>query len=146
MLPINISSSLISLLQRLTVKEQLLEIHTHIKLGRGKSGKITSDQLELLRMSSSTTLPEVNESESWEPLPWISVKGYFKEHLMEPWLKAQSEVPFHMSHRPSGEITSQTQQKMMMANLEEFYQGSTETTKTGTQIQNNKGHPHLRRR
>ena len=57
---------------------------------------------------------------------------------MEPWLKAQSEVPFHMSHRPSGKMTGQTQQKMKTVNLEEFYRGSTEPTKTATQIQNNK--------
>ena len=91
---------LISLLQRLPVKDRLLERHTRNKLGRGQGGKNTADQLELWRMSSSTTLPEVNESELWEPLPWLSMKGYFQDHLMEPWLKAQSEVPFHMSHRP----------------------------------------------
>ena len=68
----------------------------------------------------------------------LSVKGDFQDHLMEPWLKAQSEVPFHMSHRPSGKITGQTQQNMKTANLEELYQGSTEPTKTATQIQNNK--------
>ena len=57
---------------------------------------------------------------------------------MEPWLKAQLEVPFHMSLRPSSKITGQTQQKMKTEKLEEFYRGSTEPTKTTTQIQNNK--------
>ena len=57
---------------------------------------------------------------------------------MQPWLKAQSEVSFHMSHRTSGKMTGQTQQNMKTANLEEFYRGSTEPTKTETQIQNNK--------
>ena len=70
--------------------------------------------------------------------PWLSVKEDFQDHLMEPWLKAQSEVPFNMSHRPSGKITGQTKQKMKTATLEEFYRGSTEPTKTATQIQNNK--------
>ena len=107
------------------MKEQLRERHTWTKLGRGQGGKTTADQLELLRMSSSTNLPKANESESWEPLPWLSMKGDFQDHLMEPWLKAQSEVPFHMSHRPSGKMSVQTQQKMKTANLEEFYQGST---------------------
>ena len=49
---------------------------------------------------------------------------------MEPWLKAQSEVPFHMSHRHH--------QRMKTKNLEEFCRGSTEPTKTATQVQNNK--------
>ena len=97
-LPREISSWLISLLQRLPMKEQLRERHTRTKLGRGKGGKTTTYKLELFRMSSSTTLPKANESESWEPLPWLSVKGYFQDHLMEPWLKAQSEVPFNISH------------------------------------------------
>ena len=117
-LPREISSRMISLLQRLPVKEQLRERHMRTKLGRGQGGKTTAYQLELSRMSSSTTLPEANESESWEPLPWLSVKGDFQDHLTEPWLKAQSEVPLHMSHRPSGEMTGQTQQKMKTANLE----------------------------
>ena len=83
------------------MKEKLQERHTRTKPGRGQGGKTTADQLELLRMSSLTTLPKANESESWKPLPWLSVKEYFQDHLMEPWLKAQSEVPFHISHRPS---------------------------------------------
>ena len=77
-------------MQRLTVKEQLLEKHMRTKLEHGQGGKTTVDELELLRMISWTTLPEVNKSESWEPLPWISVNGDFQDHLMEPWLKAQS--------------------------------------------------------
>ena len=133
-----ISSWLISLIQRLPLKEQLLEIHTRTKIGRGQGGKNTVDQLELSRMSPSTTVPEVNESESWEPLPWLYVKGNFQDHLMEPWSKAQSEVLFHMYHRPSGKMTGQTQQKTKTENLEEFYRGSKEPTKTATQIQNNK--------
>ena len=56
-MPIEISSWMILLLQRLPVKEQLLEIHTQTKIGLGQGGKITADQLKLLRMSSSTTLP-----------------------------------------------------------------------------------------
>ena len=140
-LPREISSWLISLLQRLPVTEQLWERHMRTRLGRGQGGKNTVDQLELSRMSYSTTLPGSNESESWEPLSSLSEKGDFQDHLMEPWLKAQSEVPFHMSHRPSGKMTGQTKQKTKTANLEELYLGSTEPTKTATQIQNNKRPP-----
>ena len=137
-LPSKISSWLILLLERLPVKEQLLEIHTQIKLRRGQYGKTTAYQLEFSRMISSTTLPEVNESEPWEPLPWISVKGYFQDHLTEPWLKEQSELPFHMSHRPSRKMSGQIQQKMKTTNLEDFYWGSTEPKKTASQIKKNK--------
>ena len=44
-LPREISSWLISLLQRLTVKDQLRERHTQTKLGRGQGGKTIADQL-----------------------------------------------------------------------------------------------------
>ena len=67
-MPREISSWLISLRYRLPVKEQLLGKHTQNKLGRGQGGKTTADQLEFSRMSPSTTLPEVKESESLEPL------------------------------------------------------------------------------
>ena len=117
LLPREISSWLILLLQRLSVKDHLQERHTRTNLGRGQGGKTTADQLELLRVSSLTTLPEANESESWEHLLWLFVKGDFQDYLIEPWLKAQSELPFHMSHRPSGEMTGQTQKKMKTANL-----------------------------
>ena len=62
-LPSKISSWLISLLQRLPVKEQLRERHTRTKLGRGQGGKNTADQSELLRMISSTTSGVDKESD-----------------------------------------------------------------------------------
>ena len=97
-------------------------------------------------MSSSTTLPEAYESESWEPLPWLSVKGDFQDHLMEPWLKAQSEVPFHMSHRPSGKMTGQTQQKMKTVKLEAFFKSVQSLQKQRPKSKWKKVHPHLRHR
>ena len=79
-----ISFGLILLLQRLPVKEKLLERHTQTKLGRGQGGKNTADQLELSKMSSLTNLPEANESESWEPLSWLSVRGDFRTISWNP--------------------------------------------------------------
>ena len=128
------------------MQEQLRERHTRTKLGRGQGGKTTADQLELTRMTSSTTLPEANKSESWEPLPWLSMKGYFQYHLMEPWLKAQYEVPFHISHIPSGKLTGQTKKKMKTVNLEEFIQAVQSLQKQRPKSKTIKGHPHLRRR
>eukprot|EP00957_Ditylum_brightwellii_P019604 1478731-Ditylum_brightwellii.AAC.1 len=67
--------------------------------------------LESMRTSSLMASPGDSGSNSWEPLPWLSMKGGFQESLMIPWLKEQSEVPFHMWHRPSEETTVQTQTK-----------------------------------
>ena len=114
-LPREISSWLTSLLQRLPVKEQSRGKHTRTKLGRGQGGTNTAVQLELSRTNSLTTSGVDKESDSWEPLPWLSVKGDFHDHLMKPWLKEQSEVPSHLSHRPSGKMTGQTQLRTRMA-------------------------------
>ena len=124
-LPKEISSWMIYMLHRLPMKEQLRERHTRTKIRRGQGAKTTADQLELSRMSYLTTLTEANKLESWEPLPWLSVKGHFQDHLMEPGLKAQSKVPFHLSQIPSGKMTGQTQQNMKTVNLQAFYRGST---------------------
>ena len=137
-LPSKISSWLTSLLQRLTVKEQLRVKHTRTKLGRGQGGKNTAVQSELSRVNSLTTSGVDKESYSWMPLSWLSVKGGFQDNLMTPWLKAQSEVPSHLSHRPSGKMTGQTRKKTRMANLEEFYLGNTGHLRTAPQIQHNK--------
>eukprot|EP00957_Ditylum_brightwellii_P136866 10437471-Ditylum_brightwellii.AAC.1 len=52
-------------------------------------------------MSSSKASQEINKSDCWEPLPWLSMGEGFQDKLMIPWLWTQSEVPFHMWHRPS---------------------------------------------
>ena len=76
-LPSEISSWLTLLLQRLPVKEHLRERHTRTKLGRDQDGKNTVNQSESLRMIYSTTSVVDKESDSWEPLSWLSVKGDF---------------------------------------------------------------------
>jgi hypothetical protein len=137
-LPKEISSWLISLLLRLPVKEQLQERHMRTKLGRGvdsNSGVIP------LASSTTTTLKtsqKVKESGSSEPLPWLCVEQGFQDHLMTPWLRAQSEVPFHLWHRPSGRTTGQILRKTKMASLGDFYRGNTEPTEMKTQIQSSK--------
>ena len=136
-LPNEISSWLISLLQRLPEKEQLRERHTRTKLGRGEDGKSISNPLEL-QTSSSTVSTDTNASNSLEPLPWLCVKQGFLDQLMIPWLKAQSEVPSHLWHRPSGTMIGQTQQKMKTESLADFYLANSEHTEIKIQTQSSK--------
>jgi hypothetical protein len=136
-LPNEISSWLISLLQRLPEKEQLRERHTRTKLGRGEDGVSTSSP-SVQMTTTSTTSQDPNESNSWEPLPWLCVEEDFQDQLMTPWLKAQSEVPFHMWHRPSGKTIGQTQPKTMMASLADFYHAYSEPSEMKTLTQSNK--------
>ena len=137
-LPKEISSWLISLLQKLPVKEQLRERHTRTKLGRGGDGKLTVTPLESSKMSSSTISRNLKGSNSWEPSPWLCVEDDFQDQLMTPWLKAQSEVPFHMWHRPSEKMTGQIQQEMRTVSFEEFYHANSGCSKTMIQTRSNK--------
>eukprot|EP00957_Ditylum_brightwellii_P138676 10570306-Ditylum_brightwellii.AAC.1 len=89
-------------------------------------------------MSSLTASQEVLESSLWEPLPWLSVKDGFQEKLMIPWLRAQSEVPFYMWHRPSEKTITLIQQKTKTASVEDFYCANTGHSKTRTKSQGNK--------
>ena len=137
-LPNEISSWLTSLLRKLPVKEQLQERHTRTKLGRGGDGSNGASQLDSTMTSTLTTSQDINESNSLEPLPWLCGKHDFQERLMIPWLKAQSEVPFHMWHRPSGRTTDQTPQGMKMASLADFYLANSGRSETQTHHQGNK--------
>jgi len=137
-LPNEISSWLTSLLRKLPVKEQLRERHTRTKLGRLGDRSNGASQLDSRMTSTSTTFQDINESNSSEPLPWLCGKHDFQERLMIPWLKAQSEVPFHMWHRPSGRTTDQTLQGTKMASLADFYLANSGRSGTQTHHQGNK--------
>ena len=138
-LPKEISSWLTSLLQRLPVKEQLWGKHTRTKLRCGADGKSGATQSASSTTSSSmTSTAKANESDLWEPSPWLCVKQDFQDQLMTPWLKAQSEIPSRLWHRPSGRTIGQTQPKTKMASLADFYRISSERSETRTQLQSNK--------
>jgi hypothetical protein len=137
-LPNEISSWLTSLLQRLPVKEQLLERHTRTKLGRSEDGRSIATQLASSTTTTSITSPEVRESNSWEPLPWLCVGHGFQDQLMTPWLRAQSEVPSHMWHRPSGKMTDRILRETRTASLDDFYHSSIEPSGMKTQPRSNK--------
>jgi hypothetical protein len=46
--------------------------------------------------SSSKTCPKPTKSKSLEVLPWLCIKGNFLDHVMLPWLKAESQIPSTM--------------------------------------------------
>jgi hypothetical protein len=108
LLPIEISSWLTSLLQKLPVKEQLWEAHTKTTLGHGTVSPDTSSPSELAMTSSSTPSQDPNKTRSLEPLPWLSGRGNFLDHLMTPWLWAQSKIPSRIYVRPSGRTADPT--------------------------------------
>jgi hypothetical protein len=95
-LPNEISSWLTSLLQKLPVREQLWEAHTRTKLGRGDAFPNTLSPSESAMTSSLSPSQDPNETRSLVPLPWLSVKGDFWDHVITPWLWAQFEIPSRM--------------------------------------------------
>ncbi len=137
-LPNEISLWLTSLLQKLPVKEQLWEAHMRTKLGRGNASPYTSSPSDLATTSSLTPSPDPNETRSLGPLPWLSVRGNFQDHLMTPWLWAQSEIPSRMYVRPSGRTVGPIQPRTMTSNLASSYINSSEPTRTLTPKKSNK--------
>ena len=137
-LPKEIDSWLTSVLQRLPVKEQLRSKHTRTKIGRGGGGSSGPSQLDSNMTFSSMDSNEPRESNSWVPSPWLSVKDDFPDRLMIPWLRAQSEIPFHMWHRPSETMTARTPHWTRTATLADFYRTSIERLKIKTLRQNSR--------
>ena len=137
-LPNEISSWLISVLEKLPVKAQLQERHTRTKLGRGADGKNGVTPLDSSTINCWTISQDTNASYSSELSPWLCIAEDFWDQLMTPWLKAQSEVPSHMWLRPSGIRADQIQPKTKMASLGGFYLANLGPTKTRTPTQSNK--------
>jgi hypothetical protein len=128
-LPSKITSWLIALLQKLPVNQQFNEVHTQSKLGRGNNGASTTNALGTTT-SSSNISHNINVSKSSEPLPWLCKKDGFWDQLMTDWLKAQSQVPFHMYAQPSEKKASQTHPSMKIPGLDSFYSDSIGASKT----------------
>ncbi len=137
-LPNKISSWLTSLLQKLPMREQLREAHTRTKLACGDASPDTSSPSELAMTSSLTPSQDPNKTRLLVPLPWLSVKGDFWDHLITPWLWAQSEIPSRMYVRPSGRTADPTQPRTMTSNLASFYTDRSEPTKMPTPKKSNK--------
>jgi hypothetical protein len=92
-LPNEIVSWLTLLLLRLPVKQQLAETHLTTKLGRGIATQSTAKASDSETTFSSKTCQEPAELKSSEVSP---VKGDFLDHVMLPWLRAQSLIPSTM--------------------------------------------------
>jgi hypothetical protein len=136
-LPRKITSWLIALLQKLPVNQQFNEVHTRSKLGHGNDGASTTNALGTTT-SSSNISHDINKSKSLEPLPWLCKKDGFWDQLMTNWLKAQSQIPFHMYAQPSEKMASQTHPSTKMPGLDSFYSNSIGASKTQTQQRNTK--------
>ncbi len=128
---------MITLLQKLPVNQQFGKVHTRNKLGRGNDGASTTNALRTMT-SSSNISQEINESKSSVPLPWLCKKDGFQDQLMTDWLKAQSQVTFHMYVQPSEKMASQTHPSTKMPRLDSFYSNSIGASKTQTQQRNTK--------
>ena len=87
-LPNEILSWLTLLLLRLPVKQQLVDTHSTMKLGRGIVTPSTAP---------SKTCPKLTESKLLEVLQWLCVKGNFLDHVMYALL-AESTVSDTLNH------------------------------------------------
>jgi hypothetical protein len=118
------------MLQQLPVNVLLQECHRTMGLELGGSRNNTVNLLDAMTFTW-TGSPSKRECSCWELLPWLSEREDFCGNaIVNVWLREQHEAPYHMWCRPSGQRADQTPQKMQIANLASFYQGSPEPTKT----------------
>ena len=137
-LPNEIVSWLISLLQKLPVKEQLREKHMKSNLELGADGTPTVNQSALSTTCFSMDSSDINGSKSSEPLPWLSAKDGSLNELMGPWLVNQSKIPSTLWQRPSGRTDSGTQPGTKILKLRSFYNDSIELSRKETPKRNNR--------
>jgi hypothetical protein len=131
LLPNEISSWLISLLQRLPVNKQLWEAHMTTNLEPGNGGQVTATRLECL---TSTWMNLINkiESSSSVQLPLLSGREDFCMNGMNRWLREQSRIPFPLWYRPSQRQAGKNQHETTTMSLASFYCGN--FLHTGTTI------------
>ncbi len=131
LLPNEISSWLILLLQRLPMIPRLREEHMTARLELGHDGMSAASQLDA-KTYSWTTSASKNKSFCFEHSPWLSEVGDSLIHALTHWLKAQSEAPSQMWCRPSGHWGDRIPQKMQTISLASFYQDSSKPSETKT--------------
>ena len=137
LLPNEINSWLILLLERLPMNKRLREEHTMTNLEHGPDGKGTVSQSDV-ETSSRTASASKNKSSCLELLPWLSGAGNSQTHVSTHWLKAQSEVPSQMWCRPSSHWEDRIPQRTQITSLASFYQGSSEHSEMTTLRRSNK--------
>jgi hypothetical protein len=123
-LPKEITSWLTLLLLRRPQKNELAEEHTRTTLGRGADIPNIATASVSKETISSTEWPDNTNSPSSELSPWLYVKGDFRDQLMVPWLKSQSQIPLTQWLRPSEKTGERTRTAMPNATLEDFYNGN----------------------
>ena len=102
-------------------KKELAEEHTRTTLGRGAATQNIATASASTGTIFSTECPNNTNSQSWELLPWLYVKGDFRDQLMVPWLKSQSQIPLTQWLRPSEKTGERTHIETRNATLGDFY-------------------------
>jgi hypothetical protein len=110
-LPSKIVSWLTLLLQKLPVQQRYSKVHTMTMPGHGNDETSTETIQDSQGTSFSQTSQEANKHTYSAVLPWLSVKGYFCNHVMLPWLLEQSKVPSTTWQRLSGAKDTQIPHK-----------------------------------
>ena len=123
-LPNEIISWLTSLLLRLPQKKELEEEHTRTTLGRGPATPNIATASASTATISSMVCPDSTSSQSLGLSPWLYAKGDFRDSLMLPWLKTQSQIPLTQWLRPSEKTEEKTHTGTPNATLGDFYRGN----------------------
>jgi hypothetical protein len=102
------------LLQKLPMQKRYRKVHMKTMLGCGGGGKNIASPQGLEKTSSSRNSPEKIEATSSVHSPWLCMKGDFCNHVLLPWLQAQSAVPSATWQQPAGVTDTQTRHMTSM--------------------------------
>jgi hypothetical protein len=119
------------------VNQQYNKVHTQSKLWSGNV-KANTTVASGMNTSLSSLSQSISKSELPEPLPWLFKKDGFWDQLMTDWLKAQSQVPFHMYARPSEKTASRIPHLTTTPGLASFYNNYIGASRTQTRPKSTK--------
>jgi hypothetical protein len=66
-------------------------------------------------------MPRQHKAQSSGLSPWLYAKGNFRDSLMLPWLKTQSQIPLTQWLQPSEKTEEKTHTGTQNATLGDFY-------------------------
>ena len=107
-LPKEISCFITSILVQLPVKKQRLIPQKPSEIARGNVGILSSLASELKSTCSSMVFQDSLQTSSCPHSVKLSVKQPSLQEILQIWWKEQSMPPYHMWHRPFGQITGET--------------------------------------
>ena len=131
-LPKEIVSFIGSTLQQLPVQQHRLKQPKISELLRGVAGTLSLSLSDLNIAFTSIASQNSKKISSFQRLPKQFEKQPSIQEIKQFWFNRQSKPPYHMWHRPSGQVIGKTQDWTTMVKIVFLSKSNTEDTQTAT--------------